>query len=196
MRFSKESQNIITVLVASFILGLLVTFFSASEKVSIEKESSIFQIDPNAASQLITKEWVKFSSPDVGFRIDMPSSPRHIFNPKTENSLPERGVFISDGENQVEYIVVVAKYPTEEEKGGQFFRSELNELVTGNPKNQLISFDEEKSLFSIKNMEDGSVFEGKIFRKGNIIYTAFVSYPYGKFPEKQYERFIKSFLFL
>ncbi len=185
----KESRIIIFTIVASIILGLVIILLSPKEKESIA---------PNNVSESNQKEWVSFTALDVGFQIDMPSTPRHIFNTPTNNDSPKKGAFVSEGENGTQYILRVTAYPEslKEEKQGKFFRAEIDEIISSNPKNQLLSFDELTSNFIIQNIEDGSTFQGKMIRKENTIYTFVVFYPYEKFPEKNYERFINSFSFL
>ncbi len=155
----------------------------------------------------VPSQWttVRFQNPSI--QVQFPNPPRHrveqVALPGIAVPTPQ-GIFVAQDGNGVSYMLTVITYPGEVPPFEQdiFLKSEIIRLVPGA---SLISFDPVAPSYSqgilsrdfvMQNNAEGTYVQGRIVRDGATLYTLTVIYPNGYFPEKAFDHFVKSFLYV
>ncbi len=157
---------------------------------------------PGVPSQWTT---VTFQNPSI--QVQFPNPPRHRVEQVVLSGInvpTPQGIFTAQGEAGASYMLTVITYPGEVPPLEQdiFLKNELIRLVPGA---SLIAFDPvtpsypQGTLsrdFVMQNNAEGTYVQGRIVRSNATLYTLTVIYPNGYFPEKAFDHFIQSFLYV
>ncbi len=139
----------------------------------------------------ITRPWRAVVSTIPAFSFYLPPDARHTVDDALNS-------FSSEGANQNIYTVSVIDYAKQTQVEQDIFETELDNLVSAQPRNQLLATKTNviagrRSLeFLIQNLESGWYTKGYIINDNGMVYVLAVLYPHDRFDENAYERFIDS----
>lgn len=154
-----------------------------------------------------TQDWVKFSSEESGFAIELPKQPEHVTQqitiPKTDLTI-SYDTYVSEPSDSIVYVTSVWRYPTQIDMSNpeanlkDGFAGMLQALpgskVISNNMTEINGF---KALeFLVKN--EDIYFQGKLILVYNTLYQVFTVYKESAEPimKTDYKHFINSFKLL
>ncbi len=190
MRFTPERLRLSLLVIVSLVVGFVVT-----------------RIEFRTTSPVAPVSWTTIAFQNPSIRVQFPAPPRHLIEqvalPGIAAPTPQ-GIFLTQDGKGVSYTLAVITYPGEVPPLEQdvFLKSEITRLIPGA---SLISFDPVTSSypqgtlsrdFVMRNNAEGTYVQGRIVRDNTTLYTLAVIYPNGYFPKKDYDYFIKSFLYV